>query len=193
MDLNDLLAPNGIVLSLDDLGYSDQATLDTVHYLARNIGALPIVVLGNFNSRDVGPDHALRRLMAFLSRTRQREHRVLELLTDHDIYRLLQEVLEEGADMGDVAAFLSERTGGNPLFLRELLDHLGRQKLLQRYRTSENNWIAWVRAFPWWAIFTTTDTACSPSFRTAPRLCPSIGSTLAMWARGTSATSSLGR
>ena len=64
----ELLAP--AVVLLDDLQWSDEATLELLAALAAPLRELPMLVVGAYRSDEVGRGHPLRRLRADLRRAR---------------------------------------------------------------------------------------------------------------------------
>jgi DNA-binding CsgD family transcriptional regulator/tetratricopeptide (TPR) repeat protein len=105
-----------VLLCLDDLQWSDAATIELVHYCLARLGDLPLVWL--LTARPGrgwgGVVHRLERdgLLARLE---------LGGLSSADTRRLAEAVLGTSELDGDLPAVVYERTGGNPFLCVELL------------------------------------------------------------------------
>src|SRR6478609_7953486 len=113
----ELLAP--AVVLLDDLQWSDEATLELLAALAAPLRELPMLVVGAYRSDEVGRGHPLRRLRADLRRARLlRELTVAPL--DAAASATLAEQELGGPLSPALAAALFDRTQGVPFFIQEL-------------------------------------------------------------------------
>jgi DNA-binding CsgD family transcriptional regulator/tetratricopeptide (TPR) repeat protein len=111
------LAP-AIVL-LDDLQWSDAATLDLLAALAPRLQELPLLVIGAYRSDELSRDHPIRRLRANLRRSRTLRELTLQPLSLTDSAELAAVVL--GAPPSPtLARTLHDRTQGVPFFVEEL-------------------------------------------------------------------------
>src|SRR5690242_10471366 len=111
------LAP-AIVL-LDDLQWSDAATLELLAALAPRAQELPLLVIGAYRSDELSRDHAIRRLRANLRRSRTLRELTLQPLSLEDSAELAAAVL--GAPPSPtLARTLHDRTQGVPFFVEEL-------------------------------------------------------------------------
>lgn len=133
------------ILFLDDLHWADPATLDLLHYLARqpagqpapphsfrNLSspALPLWIVGTYRTEEVDLDHPLARLRQNLGR----DHLVDQLALAPLALPAVQELagaLVAGAKGQTLADFLYRESAGNPFFLVETVDALWEQGLLQ--------------------------------------------------------------
>ena len=102
------------VLVVEDAHWADAATLDLLRYLARRLGAAPVLVVVTYRDDELGPVHPLRLVAG-------------DLATSAVVRRLRLAPLSLGAvavlagpDGPDPAA-LYERTRGNPFFVTEVL------------------------------------------------------------------------
>ncbi len=113
----ELLAP--AVVLLDDLQWSDEASLELLAALAAPLRELPMLVVGAYRSDEVGRGHPLRRLRADLRRARLlRELTVAPL--DAAAGAALAEQELGGPLSPTLAAALFDRTQGVPFFIQEL-------------------------------------------------------------------------
>ena len=99
------------VLTLEDVHWADQATLDLLRYLGRRVTRLPTLILVTFRGEDVPPGSPLRVLLG-------------DLASAPGVERMDLEPLSLGATRtlaGGDAELLHRRTGGNPFFIREVI------------------------------------------------------------------------
>ena len=116
------------VMLLDDLQWSDDATLELLATLAVPLRELPMLVLGAYRSDEIPRSHQMRRLRHDLRRNRLLCELALEPLTAQGTAELTGRVLGVSPS-ARLAGTLHDRTGGNPFFVEELagaLEHGGR-------------------------------------------------------------------
>jgi predicted ATPase/Tfp pilus assembly protein PilF len=122
----------GLVVLLDDLGYADEPSLDLLEYLVRSTARAPLLIVATFNSDDCGESHPLPRRLAALARAREASIRDLGPLRADDIARLVDTLVGSGRkETRDLADLVADRSGGNPLFARELLLAMFREGLVE--------------------------------------------------------------
>jgi DNA-binding winged helix-turn-helix (wHTH) protein/predicted ATPase len=130
--LEALTAKQPLVLVLEDLHWSDTATLDLVGYLARRRVPARLLVLGTYRPVEViVREHPLHALRLDLTLHRQCTELPLQLLTAADVAHYLAVRFGERACPAALAQALHRRTDGHPLFLVTVVDTLVRQGLLQ--------------------------------------------------------------
>jgi DNA-binding CsgD family transcriptional regulator len=110
-------APHVVVL--DDLQWSDDATLDLLAGLAEPLTNLPLVVLAAYRSDGLPRDHALRQLRHDLRRGGHLEELTLEPLDQDETGELLRELLGDPPAPSLIRA-IHDRTQGLPFFVEEL-------------------------------------------------------------------------
>jgi DNA-binding CsgD family transcriptional regulator len=98
----------------EDAHWGDGASLDLLRFLARRIGALPVLFVVTYRDDEIGADHPLRLVLGDLA-TAPAVHRL-------SLPPLSEKATERLANISgrDVAA-LHRLTGGNPFFLTEVL------------------------------------------------------------------------
>jgi DNA-binding CsgD family transcriptional regulator/tetratricopeptide (TPR) repeat protein len=106
-----------VVMIIEDAHWADSATLDLVRYLGRRVVAARFVLILSFRNDEVGVDHPLTAVLGDLPSSAVRRI-VLETLTEGAVAQM------SGAE-GKRLLHLCDLTGGNPLFLTELLAHGG--------------------------------------------------------------------
>lgn len=123
--LDQLCASGPVVLAVDDLQWADDATLLMWRMLCRTVGQLPLLLIGTCRP---------------LPR-RDQVDRLRRDLLDHDGVVLSMEALSEqstsllagqllGATPGSLLEEQLAQAGGNPFYIRELLDALVREDML---------------------------------------------------------------
>ena len=107
------------VVLLDDLQWSDDATLELLAALAVPLRELPMLVVGAYRSDEIPRAHQLRRLRNDLRRHRSLTELTLEPLTARGTAELAERVLG-AAPSARLAGTLHDRSGGIPFFIEEL-------------------------------------------------------------------------
>jgi hypothetical protein len=115
-----LCAVSPVVLVAEDLQWADEASLEVWRRLSGAVGQLPLLLVGSFRPQPALDE--LEKLRAIAGRARA----VIELgpLSAGEVGELTGAVL--GAGPGRRLGDLVGRAGGNPLYVRELLDALVR-------------------------------------------------------------------
>jgi DNA-binding CsgD family transcriptional regulator len=107
------------VVILDDLQWSDDATLETLARLAASLRELPILMIGTYRSDETGRDHPLRRLRDELRRAGGLDEIGLDPLDQEGTAALTAHVLGD-APSPSLARTVHDRTQGIPFFVEEL-------------------------------------------------------------------------
>ena len=143
-----------LVLVFDDLQWADRASFALLRHLARQVSDSAVLMLCTFREEDVVSSHFLADLLPLLRREAPCQQVRLHDLTLAECSILVQEVLGSdprqataGVDDALLAALVS-RTGGNPLYIQEVVKDLVETGQLQQRRDS------WVAASPLeqWAV-----------------------------------------
>ena len=120
--VEELCAEGPVAMAIDDLQWADPSTLLFLHRLARYLGGLPALLICCW--RPVPRTRELSQLadaMIAAGGTRL----VLGPLAEQDVIEFLR--TSTGAEPGPKLRRLASGSGGNPLFLRELMAALGRE------------------------------------------------------------------
>jgi len=112
--LTDAAAGSGLVIVLEDLHWADQTSLRLLRHLAGELARTRLLVVGTFREAD---DSALADLLRTTRSIR------LAGLSRPDIAQWLR-LLAPDADVETLADRLSTSTGGNPLFVRVVVDRM---------------------------------------------------------------------
>jgi DNA-binding CsgD family transcriptional regulator len=116
-----LCAVSPLVLVAEDLQWADEASLGIWKRLGRTVGQLPLLLVGSLRPGQVGGE--LQKLRQEIT---DGQGVVLDLgpLLAGEVAELAGDLL--GARPGRVLSGVVDRAGGNPLYVRELLDALVR-------------------------------------------------------------------
>jgi DNA-binding winged helix-turn-helix (wHTH) protein len=113
-----------LVLVLEDLHWSDSATVDLLAMLARRRDPARLLVLATYRPADVALGaHPLQPVKQELQMHGLCEEIALELLSETAVGDYVTGRFPN-ASLPDLAGFLHRNTSGNPLFLVNMLDHL---------------------------------------------------------------------
>ncbi|MGK2876993.1 MAG: helix-turn-helix transcriptional regulator [Solirubrobacterales bacterium] len=106
-------------LLLDDLQWSDEATLEALVRLAPTLADMRLLIVAAYRNDELLRSHPLRRLRTDLNRERLLMEIALNPLNARESEALVAELLEVPASPR-LMTTLSDRSGGNPFFLAEL-------------------------------------------------------------------------
>jgi DNA-binding CsgD family transcriptional regulator len=108
-----------VLLVLDDLQWSDEATLELVSVLAEPIAELSLLAVATYRSDGLPRDHALRRLRHELRRAGRLDELAVGPLGSEDVGELLAAELG-GAPAPSLARAVHDAAQGTPFFVEEL-------------------------------------------------------------------------
>lgn len=111
-----------VVVLLDDLHWADEASLEALRLLARQMSQLRVLLIGTYRSDEITRHHSLYTLVPVLVREAAAERIALRPLTGHDVRLWLSEQYAlEPPDEQRLAEYLEHYADGNPFFIIELL------------------------------------------------------------------------
>lgn len=140
--------PHTLVLLLEDLHWSDHATLDAITYLARRPGAARWMILGSYRPVDVMMnEHPLRLAIGELRLHRLCHDIALPLLPEAAVMQYLARRFEGNALSSKVMRAISRRTEGLPLYLVHLSNELAAWRE-QHAQSSEEGMAAFFETLP---------------------------------------------
>lgn len=120
-----------LVLFLDDLQWANTGSLRLLEYLVEQ--EIPhFLLIGSYRTDEVPPGHELAASMELMEE-KNRRVTVLELspFTPGEIEDYLMDIFScSRGEASSLADFLHQRTGGNPLFLKELLQDLHKDMVI---------------------------------------------------------------
>lgn len=133
-------AAEPLILVLEDLQWSDNATVDWLAYAARRRDPARLLVLGTYRPLEAVLHAApLRRAIAELRHQAQMSELVLDYLSRDEVATLLRRQCGALTNIEELADVLHRRTGGHPLFLTGIVDELIRP--LKAQQVSEPTWL----------------------------------------------------
>jgi DNA-binding CsgD family transcriptional regulator len=108
------------VLVLDDLHWADRSTLLLLQHLTREVADSSLLVIGTYRDVEVDRAHPLREVLTELSREPAFERIRLRGLSESEVaaYAAARFAV---APAGELVRAVSERTEGNPFFMREVV------------------------------------------------------------------------
>lgn len=114
-----------VVLLLDDLHWSDPASLDLLRFLARSLAALPLLIVVTYRAHELGRRHPLYLLLPLLEREAPILRLALRPLSPTAIRSLLAASYGLSAPETErLVAYLHARAEGNAFFTMQLLRSL---------------------------------------------------------------------
>jgi DNA-binding winged helix-turn-helix (wHTH) protein len=132
VDALEVLATEAVViLFLEDLQWSDVATLELLEYLAQRREHARLLVIGSYRPVEaVSHTPALRRVVQRLVGRGQCQELTVELLTPAEVEAYLARRLAGSPVVDVLGPVIHRRTMGNALFVVHFVDHLLHQGLL---------------------------------------------------------------
>lgn len=118
-----------LVLFLDDMQWSDPASLELLKTLLTDIGCKHLLIIAAYRDNEVGPGHPLWKLVQAVEASGVKAPRLaVGPLDDAAVQAWLAATLSATpARVAPLAAALRKKTDGNPFFLGQLLLELHRQ------------------------------------------------------------------
>jgi hypothetical protein len=124
--VDELCAAAPAVIVLDDMQWADDASLIVWHQLAASIGQLRLLLIGTCRPAPRRPE--VQELRAAVIR-HGAAIVTLGPLTETDVTALVTAML--GSPRGDTLRQLTAQAAGNPLYVRELVDAMVRERALE--------------------------------------------------------------
>ncbi len=132
------VATSPLVLLLEDLHWSDGATVAWLSYIARRRDPARLFILGTYRPVEtIVQSHPLHALAPELRRLSHVRELSLDYLPESSVAVYLRQRLGEVEAPAGLTQMLHQRTNGNPLFLITFIDELIRQRVLRR---DVSNW-----------------------------------------------------
>lgn len=134
-----LAARRPLLLAIDDLHWADPGSLDLLRFAARQVREHAILLAATYREDELTRRHSLYQLPPVLARETQALCLDLTWLDANAVDAIVaaRHALEP-AERERLAACLTERSGGNPFFVEELLHALETDRLL---RHDGDRWI----------------------------------------------------
>ncbi|MEO8804535.1 MAG: AAA family ATPase [Burkholderiaceae bacterium] len=127
-----------LLLVIEDLHWSDHATLQLMAYLARRRGSARVLLLGSLRPAEViVSEHPLKAMRQALRQQRLCDELDLDLFSESDAAEYLSQRLGGARWPEPLVRALHEHTGGLPLFMAAVVDELSAQGRLPRAGDAE--------------------------------------------------------
>jgi DNA-binding winged helix-turn-helix (wHTH) protein/predicted ATPase len=124
-----LAARDLLILLLEDVHWSDSATLEWLAYMARRRDKACLLVLCTYRPVEaLLQNHALRNMAAELRQHPQCGEMVLDYLSGEAVEEYVRNSCAGIPEITELAAVLRRRTGGHPLFLAAIVDEVLRER-----------------------------------------------------------------
>jgi oligopeptide transport system substrate-binding protein len=119
------LSSNGpLLIVLEDLHWASESTLGLLHYLVRQLGGRPVLIVATFRQEVVGRRHPLRELQGQLRQAGAGKPLNLSRLSLPAVETMVDEMSRAGEAVLPLARRLYHETEGNPFFLMEIVKAL---------------------------------------------------------------------
>jgi DNA-binding SARP family transcriptional activator len=119
-----------VVLVLDDLHAADTPSLLMLRFIAGEIAEAAVLILATYRDVEIGPDHLLDATLNDLGRQQATHSISLQGLDETQVSHLI-EASAEVAPSRRVVSAIHRGTGGNPLFVEELVQLLVSENRLE--------------------------------------------------------------
>ena len=120
-----------LILVLEDLHWSDYATLDFLSFVARRQGPARLMIIGTYRPGDVlRQEHPLRAVKQELSLHRHCEEVSLPYLTPAQVEEYLARRFSAGSLPARIGTLIHQRTEGNPLFIETITNEFIKQEVI---------------------------------------------------------------
>lgn len=113
-----------VVLLLDDLHWSDSASLQLLQHLARQTRGGRVVLIGTYRDVEVYPNHPLEASLLDLNREQLMERMILQRLGERDTSSLIMQTMGRVDAEREFTAMVYHHTNGNPFFTQQVLQAL---------------------------------------------------------------------
>jgi histidine kinase len=130
-----------LVIFLDDLQWSDSATLGLIELLICDYNLQYLLVIGAYRDSEVNPTHPLMTTIEEIERQRTVSNIILEPLSANHVLDLVAETLNQKIeDCEPLANLIFNKTTGNPFFIIQLLQVLQQESLL-KFDFNQQKWL----------------------------------------------------
>ena len=132
--LEALAADRLLVLGLEDLHWTDLATLDMLSIVARREHRARLMLVGTYRPADViVSNHPLKAVLSDLQAHHQCTVLLPENLTEEDVHKYLSYRFPAHEFPPRLQQMIHRNTAGNPLFVTAIVDELERDKLVNHH------------------------------------------------------------
>jgi serine/threonine protein kinase len=130
-----------LVLFLDDLQWSDSASLELIKESLNHPESQYFLIIGAYRDHEVYPSHPLSKMMTEMQQSGMKIHSInLQPLTLNTVQQLLSDTLKKSDHLQELAQLIFNKTQGNPFFVNQLLKTLHKDQLLY-FDSQANQWL----------------------------------------------------
>jgi len=126
-----------LLVVLDDLQSADRSSLLLLHYLARGVYKMPLLLLGAYRSTEIDAMHPLFLVLTELNRERGLKSVTLKRMSLGDVSEIIKHILEQDDVPPEFSKLVYEKTRGNPFFVEEVMKSLKEEEVIYR---EEGKW-----------------------------------------------------
>lgn len=120
-----------LVIFLDDLQWTDSATLKLMQLLVTDPDSKYLLFIGAYRDNEVSSTHPLRQSLAEIQETGTTVNTIILPPLDLDqVNQLITDTFNQTKNIKFLSKLIWEKTGGNPFFLTQLLQALNQEHLL---------------------------------------------------------------
>ncbi|MDZ8051390.1 MAG: AAA family ATPase [Aulosira sp. ZfuVER01] len=120
-----------LVLFLDDLQWSDSASLKLIQLMMTDPDSKHLLLIGAYRDNEVSATHPLMLTLEEIQKTGATVNAIaLQALAVDHVCQIVADTLKESEKSQPLAELLFNKTQGNPFFLTQLLQTLHQEKLL---------------------------------------------------------------
>jgi len=121
-----------LLVVLDDLQWTDQASLLLLHYVARGVHKEPLLLVGAYRDSEVDEKHPLSPVLTELNRERLLQSVPLKRMSLNDVSEMIKQILEQDDLPKEFCELVYQKTRGNPFFVEEVIRSLREEQLILR-------------------------------------------------------------
>lgn len=111
-----------LLIILEDMHWSDHASLDVLRFVGRQIRSLPVMIVMTYRDTELTQDQPLYRLLPQIVRESGALRMSLRQLDDQAVRAFLDATIPlPPDDASRLTSYLLERSEGNPFYIREFL------------------------------------------------------------------------
>jgi DNA-binding winged helix-turn-helix (wHTH) protein/tetratricopeptide (TPR) repeat protein len=136
--LEELTMARPLILVLEDLHWSDPSTLDWISYWSQRREPSRLLLLATYRPTEVATDgHPFKNIQRELLSKQICSEIALSFLDESEIKEYLKRRFSSHDFPVNMTHWVQQRTGGNPLFMANILNHLAEQGLITK---RNNHW-----------------------------------------------------
>ncbi len=123
---------DGLVLSIDDLQWSDEGTIEILKRITEQVARSPILIIGIYRNNEIRDGHGLQRFIRHMGNNERLLTEIsMELFNYTTMNAFISSLLYENEkNVTMITDFMLQKSRGNPFFAIEIIKHLVDEKAL---------------------------------------------------------------